>query len=196
MCRAIDRSLQYGAHGLPLMGNGDCNDGMNRVGAEGRGESVWLVWFLVTVLNDTAVLCDRRNREDLAQRYRSQARWLAGTLELAWDGAWYRRAYFDDGTTLGSKQNAQCRIDSLCQSWAVLAGQTSPRRAELALHAVRSHLVKRATSLVLLLDPPFDAPQPDRRPTRRRPAPHDRHRRPRQVNRRSRRPGRPRRAAP
>ncbi len=99
--RAVERSLAYGAHGLPLMGSGDWNDGMNRVGHEGRGESVWLAWFLIVVLNEMAALCDRRDRADLAQRYRSQAEWLAGMAELAWDGDWYRRAYFDDGTPLG-----------------------------------------------------------------------------------------------
>ena len=96
--RAIGHAMKYGAHGLPLIGSGDWNDGMNRVGHAGRGESVWLGWFLVTVLNDFAPICERRGRSDLAQRYRDEARWLTGMLELAWDGSWYRRAYFDDGT--------------------------------------------------------------------------------------------------
>jgi cyclic beta-1,2-glucan synthetase len=156
VCRAIDRSLKYGVHGLPLMGSGDWNDGMNRVGAEGRGESVWLGWFLATVLNDTAALCDLTHREELAQRYRNQANWLAGTLELAWDGAWYRRAYFDDGTPLGSVQNDECKVDSLTQSWAVLSQVANHRRAERAMDAVRVHLVRRDAQLVLLLTPPFD----------------------------------------
>lgn len=155
-CRAVDRSLNYGAHGLPLMGSGDWNDGMNRVGHEGRGESVWLAWFLIVVLNEMAVLCDRRERSDLAQRYRSQAEWLAGMAELAWDGDWYRRAYFDDGTPLGSAQNEECRIDSLTQSWAVLSGAAQRRRAARAMEAVRAHLVRRDARLVLLLTPPFD----------------------------------------
>ena len=156
MCRAIDRSLVYGAHGLPLIGSGDWNDGMNRVGAEGRGESVWLGWFLIVVLNETAALCDRRDRHDLGQRYRSQARWLTGMLELAWDGGWYRRAYFDDGTPLGSVQNEECKLDSLTQSWAVLSQAASPTRAQRAMDAVRTHLVRREAQLVLLLAPPFD----------------------------------------
>ena len=118
--RAIGRSMKYGAHGLPLIGSGDWNDGMNRVGHEGRGESVWLGWFLVTVLDEFAPICERRGRSDLAQTYRDEARWLAGMLELAWDGDWYRRAYFDDGTPLGSVQNEECKLDSLTQSWAVL----------------------------------------------------------------------------
>jgi cyclic beta-1,2-glucan synthetase len=156
MCRAIDRSLTYGTHGLPLIGSGDWNDGMNRVGSEGRGESVWLGWFLVVVLNDTAHLCDLRHDSGRAQRYRSQARWITGNLELAWDGAWYRRAYFDDGTPLGSVQNDECRLDSLTQSWAVISQVADRRRAERAMDAVRTHLVRREAQLVLLLSPPFD----------------------------------------
>ena len=154
--RAIGHAMKYGAHGLPLIGSGDWNDGMNRVGHDGRGESVWLGWFLVTVLNEFAPICERRGRGDLAQVYRDEARWLAGMLELAWDGDWYRRAYFDDGTPLGSVQNEECRLDSLTQSWAVLSGAAQPRRAERAMNAVRAHLVRRDAQIVLLLTPPFD----------------------------------------
>jgi cyclic beta-1,2-glucan synthetase len=154
--RAIDRSMKYGAHGLPLIGSGDWNDGMNRVGHEGRGESVWLGWFLAFVLNEFAPLCARRNRDDLAERYRNEARFLTGMLELSWDGGWYRRAYFDDGTPLGSVQNDECKLDSLTQSWAVLSGAAEPKRAERAMDAVRAHLVRREAQLVLLLTPPFD----------------------------------------
>ena len=154
--RAIERSLRFGSHGLPLMGAGDWNDGMNRVGVNGRGESVWLGWFLVTVLNETAVLCDGRHSDDLAHRYRSQAQWLAGSLELAWDGGWYRRAYFDDGTPLGSVQNEECKLDSVTQSWAVLSQAGNRKRADRAMDAVRVHLVRRDAQLVLLLTPPFD----------------------------------------
>ena len=133
--RAISHASRFGAHRLPLMGSGDWNDGMNRVGAEGRGESVWLGWFLVRVLDDFAPLCERRSRGDLAQRFRSESHWLAGVLELSWDGGWYRRAYFDDGTPLGSAQNDECKIDSLTQSWAVLSGAGQPARARLAMEA-------------------------------------------------------------
>jgi cyclic beta-1,2-glucan synthetase len=154
--RAIDRSTKYGAHGLPFIGNGDWNDGMNRVGHEGKGESVWLGWFLAVVLNEFAAVCDRRGVHDRAQHYRGEAQWLAGMLELAWDGNWYRRAYFDDGTPLGSAQNDECRIDSLTQSWAVLSGVARPERAARAMDAVRAHLVRRDAQLVLLLTPPFD----------------------------------------
>jgi cyclic beta-1,2-glucan synthetase len=154
--RAIDRAMKYGAHGLPLIGSGDWNDGMNRVGHEGRGESVWLGWFLVFVLNEFAPLCAARGRGDLADRYRNEARWLNGMLELSWDGGWYRRAYFDDGTPLGSVQNEECRLDSLTQSWAVLSRAAEPRRAQRAMDGVRAHLVRRDARIVLLLTPPFD----------------------------------------
>ena len=154
--RAIDHAMKYGAHGLPLIGSGDWNDGMNRVGHAGRGESVWLGWFLVTVLNDFAPICDRRGRGDLGHVYREEARWLTGMLELAWDGDWYRRAYFDDGTPLGSVQNEECRLDSVTQSWAVISGAAQPGRAERAMNAVRAHLVRRDAQIVLLLTPPFD----------------------------------------
>jgi len=107
----------------------------NRVGHEGRGESVWLGWFLVHVLKDFSELCETRQDAVRAQHYRSEAGWLTGMLELAWDGNWYRRAYFDDGTPLGSAQNEECRLDSLTQSWAVLSHAAEPRRAERAMEA-------------------------------------------------------------
>jgi cellobiose phosphorylase len=154
--RAIGVSTKYGAHGLPLIGSGDWNDGMNRVGHDGRGESVWLGWFLVTVLNDFAPLCEQHGRAELAQQYRDEARWLSGMLELAWDGEWYRRAYFDDGTPLGSVQSEECKLDSLTQSWAVISGAAVPTHAERAMHAVRAHLIRRDARVVLLLTPPFD----------------------------------------
>jgi cyclic beta-1,2-glucan synthetase len=159
--RALDRGLTSGPHGLPLIGSGDWNDGMNRVGTLGRGESVWLGWFLTRLLRTFAPLCEKRGEPARAARYRSEAVRLADMLELAWDGEWYRRAYFDDGAPLGSKQNEQCRIDSIAQSWAVLSGAAPPRRAEQAMDAVRTHLVNRGTGLVRLLDPPFGDPPPD-----------------------------------
>ena len=117
---------------------------------------MWLGWFLVTVLNDFTPLCERRGRNDLARKYRDEVRWLTGMLELAWDGDWYRRAYFDDGTPLGSVQNEECKLDSLTQSWAVLSGAAQPRRSERAMNAVRANLVRRDAQIVLLLTPPFD----------------------------------------
>jgi cellobiose phosphorylase len=154
--RAIDRSLKYGAHGLPLIGSGDWNDGMNRVGHGGRGESVWLGWFLVVVLKQWIPLCEERRDLARGRHYGSQLRSLAGMLELSWDGNWYRRAYFDDGSPLGSAQNEECRIDSLTQSWAVLSHEADRRRTGRAMEAVRAHLVRRDAQVVLLLTPPFD----------------------------------------
>src|SRR6185369_3408856 len=154
--RAIAHAMKYGAHGLPLMGSGDWNDGMNRVGHGGRGESVWLGWFLIVVLKQWATLCEQRGDVERARHYRSEARWLGGMVELAWDGNWYRRAYFDDGTPLGSAQNEECRIDSVTQSWAVFSQEADPRRTSRAMEAVRAHLVRRDAQVVLLLTPPFD----------------------------------------
>jgi cyclic beta-1,2-glucan synthetase len=159
--RAIDRGITAGPHGLPLIGSGDWNDGMNRVGSAGRGESVWLGFFLGTVLQTFAGLAAERGDLERAARYRSEVTRLAAMLELAWDGDWYLRGWFDDGTPLGSARSHECRLDSLPQSWAVLAGLTPARRAERALDAVRAHLVRRPLGLVLLLTPPFDQAEPD-----------------------------------
>jgi cyclic beta-1,2-glucan synthetase len=154
--RAIDHASTSGAHGLPLMGSGDWNDGMNRVGREGRGESTWLGFFLHGVLGQFAPLCDARGDAARAERYRGQAGRLAAALERTWDGDWYRRGYYDDGLPLGSAQNDECKIDSIAQSWAVLSGAVPSRFAERAMDAVRTHLVRRAAQVILLLDPPFD----------------------------------------
>ena len=121
--RALDRGLTLGRHGLPLMGSGDWNDGMNRVGREGRGESVWLGFFLHAVLSDFAPLCAARGETVRAARYRADAARLASALEQSWDGEWYRRGYYDDGAPLGSAQSEECTIDSIAQSWAVLSGR-------------------------------------------------------------------------
>ena len=154
--RAIDRGLTAGAHGLPLMGSGDWNDGMNRVGREGRGESAWLGFFLHAVLSDFAPLAAARGDAARAERCRAEAARLASALEQAWDGEWYRRGYYDDGAPLGSAQNDECQIDSVAQSWAVLSGAAPPRRADRAMDSVRTHLVRRGAQVVLLLTPPFD----------------------------------------
>jgi cyclic beta-1,2-glucan synthetase len=129
---------------------------MNRVGSDGRGESVWLGWFMVHVLDAFAAICERRQDRELAQRYRNDAKWLTGMIELSWDGAWYRRAYFDDGTPLGSALNDECRIDSLTQSWAVLSSAAQPGRSRQAVQSARAHLLRRDAQIVLLLAPPFD----------------------------------------
>ncbi len=153
--RAVDRGLTAGSHGLPLMGASDWNDGMNRVGVEGRGESVWLGWFIHTVLRRFIPLCEARDPAR-ATRYARQAIRLAAVLDRAWDGEWYRRGYYDDGTPLGSAQNDEGKIDSIAQSWAVLSGVAPLKRAERAMDAVRTQLVRRDARVVLLLTPPFD----------------------------------------
>ncbi len=155
--RAVEHGCRFGAHGLPLMGTGDWNDGMNRVGAEGRGESVWDGWFLLTILHHFAELADRRGDAERAATWRSRAEQLHAAIEdQAWDGRWYRRAYFDDGTPLGSAENDECKIDSIVQSWAVLSGAADPERARQAMAAVEEYLVRDADKLILLFTPPFD----------------------------------------
>jgi cyclic beta-1,2-glucan synthetase len=160
--RALDASLAVGAHGLPLMGAGDWNDGMNRVGREGRGESVWLGFFLVANLREFAQVADRRGDAARAARWRTSATSIAAALDAdGWDGEWYRRAFFDDGTPLGSASNDACRIDSIPQSWAVLSGAGDPDRARLAMESVERALVRRADRLILLFAPPFDRTELD-----------------------------------
>ncbi len=154
--RALDLRLEVGAHGLPLMGSGDWNDGMNLVGRAGKGESVWLGWFLCTLLGAFADLAAERGEDGRAAAWRRHLEELKAALELAWDGDWYRRAYFDDGTPLGSAGDAECRIDSIAQSWAVLSGAADPRRAARAMAAVEEYLVRPGDGLVLLFTPPFD----------------------------------------
>ena len=159
---AIERGRTAGPHGLPLFGAGDWNDGMNRVGIQGRGESVWLGWFLYATLTRFAPVSERRGDGDRAERFRSHAEKLRQALEeSAWDGAWYRRGYYDDGRPLGSAQSAECRIDSLSQSWAVVSGAADPQRATMAMDAVRQYLIREADGLVLLLAPPFGGTDAD-----------------------------------
>jgi cyclic beta-1,2-glucan synthetase len=159
--RAIRHGLHVGAHGLPLMGGGDWNDGMNLVGAAGRGESVWMAFFLFTVLKRFAPVARARGDTDFAARCVDEATRLCAAIEAsAWDGAWYRRAWFDDGTVLGSSANSECRIDSIAQSWCVLSRAAPHDRAQRAMASLDEHLVHRDTRLVQLLDPPFDTSQP------------------------------------
>jgi len=160
--RALVRGMRYGVHGLPLIGSGDWNDGMNNVGRDGRGESVWLAFFLHDVLRRFEPLARARGDEAFARRCADERARLADAVERhAWDGAWYLRAYFDDGTPLGSANNRECRIDALSQSWAVLSGLGSRERVEQALDAVDAELVDESAGLVRLLDPPFDVSEPD-----------------------------------
>ena len=154
---ALDISLTTGVHGLPLMGGGDWNDGMNRVGHKGQGESVWLAWFLHTTLLGFAGLAESRKANESSTRWRNHAAQLKHAVETAgWDGSWYRRAYFDDGTPLGSSGNTECRIDSLAQSWSVISAAADPLRARQAMAAVDEYLVRTGDDLVLLFTPPFE----------------------------------------
>jgi cellobiose phosphorylase len=155
--RAIRHGLVFGEHGLPLIGSGDWNDGMNRVGIGGKGESVWLGFFLCEVLRQFAVLARRQGDEDFAESCVVEGKRLGESLEEhGWDGAWYRRAWFDDGTPLGAAGNSECRIDSISQSWAVLSGAGDYSRVCMAMDAVDEHLVRRDHALIQLLDPPFN----------------------------------------
>jgi len=155
--RSIKHGLRLGRHGLPLMGTGDWNDGMNLVGHEGKGESVWLAWFLFENLRLFADLARSRGDEELVRLCAGHGEELRANIEAhAWDGGWYRRAYFDDGTPLGSSTNDECRIDSISQSWAVISGAGGPLRSRQAMAAVDALLVKPDADLIKLLDPPFN----------------------------------------
>ncbi len=156
--RAIERGLKFGAHGLPLIGCGDWNDGMNLIGKDGKGESVWLGFFLCSVLTQFAELARRRNDETFAARCLAECSQLRSNLERhAWDGAWYRRAYFDNGEPLGSATNPECQIDSLPQSWSVISGAGKPERSRQAMDAVMQRLVRQDAGLIQLFDPPFNS---------------------------------------
>lgn len=154
---AIDRALETGSHGIPLMGSGDWNDGMNTVGNKGRGESIWLGWFLISILHRFIPFCKLMKDTLREEKYSETAARLLENIEReAWDGSWYRRAYFDDGTPLGSVQNTECRIDSISQSWAVMSGVARPQRMQEAMDAVQKYLVDRNEGIIKLLTPPFD----------------------------------------
>jgi cyclic beta-1,2-glucan synthetase len=163
--RGLDQCLELtGEHGLPLIGSGDWNDGMNRVGEGGKGESVWLGWLLVRTIDLFVPLAQARMTEhreernaDRVRRWRVHAVSVTEALERnAWDGAWYRRATFDDGTWLGSSTNEECRIDSIAQSWAVLSRAAAPSRAAIAMASLDRLLIRRDERLALLFAPPFD----------------------------------------
>jgi cyclic beta-1,2-glucan synthetase len=160
--RALDHSLSLGGHGLPLIGTGDWNDGMNRVGDKGQGESVWLGWFLHATLIAFAPHAEARQETVRAARWRAHATLLQIALEReAWDGGWYKRAWFDDGTPIGSASSEQCRIDAIAQSWAVISGAAAPERAARAMAAVEQELICAKDRLALLFAPPFDKTQLD-----------------------------------
>ncbi len=158
--RAIARTMQVGSHGLPLIGTGDWNDGMDEVGEQGRGESVWLGWFLAYLLGPFAAFAESRGDAQQAGTYRAHAARLREALEASWDGEWYRRAYFDNGTPLGSAKNSECRIDAIAQSWSVISGLGDRARAHQAMASVEKWLIDREHRLILLLTPPFDKAEP------------------------------------
>jgi cyclic beta-1,2-glucan synthetase len=159
--RTIDRSLRVGAHGLPLMGSGDWNDAMNRVGHEGRGESVWLGWFLCTVVAAFAPIARSRGEAQRAERWDAAAQgWQRALRGPAWDGAWFRRAFFDDGSPLGSQGLAECRIDLIAQAWAVLSGVATWPQQLVAMAAVDAQLADAKAGLLRLLDPPLQHARP------------------------------------
>ncbi|MDP2818797.1 MAG: glucoamylase family protein [Polaromonas sp.] len=154
--RTIDRSLPTGLHGLPLMGTGDWNDGMNRVGHEGKGESVWLAWFLCAVVEKFAPLAQARGEGERAQKWLdARAGWISALHSHGWDGAWFRRAFFDNGAPLGSSQNDECRIDLIAQAWAVLSGASSDKFTVPAMQAMNDQLVDSDAGLLRLLTPPL-----------------------------------------
>lgn len=160
--RALKRACTEGEHGLPKIGIGDWNDGMSRVGVHGRGESVWLAWFLFTTLRKFAGHCDERGDEVIAADFRKQAERYRNAVETsAWDGEWYRRAYFDDGSPLGSRESDEAKIDSIAQSWSVISGAGDPKRARTAMDSLNKHLVREDARLLVLLTPPFDKTEHD-----------------------------------
>ncbi|KOM96135.1 NdvB [Clostridium botulinum] len=155
--RAINRALKFGEHNIPLMGSGDWNDGMSTVGNQGRGESVWLGWFLYTILESFINICDYKKDTVNMKRYEEYLQFIKENIEEnAWDGSWYRRAYFDDGTPLGSIENEECTIDSLSQSWSVLSGAGKESRVKEAMAAVERNLIKKDKGIIALLTPAFD----------------------------------------
>lgn len=155
--RAIDHSLRVGEHGLPLMGSGDWNDGMSNVGNKGKGESVWVGWFLINTMSEFLPFCAERKESQRQTKYQTHIEDLKIALEKnAWDGNWFRRAYFDDGTPLGSAENEECKIDSIAQSWSVLSGGANSHQAIRAMASVDEYLIRRGDGIVLLFTPPFD----------------------------------------
>ncbi|AOR23721.1 GH36-type glycosyl hydrolase domain-containing protein [Clostridium taeniosporum] len=164
--KAIEKALKFGMHNIPLMGSGDWNDGMSTVGNKGKGESVWLGWFLYSILENFIKIAQIKGDKETKTYYEERKEFIRENLEKnAWDGGWYRRAYFDDGTPLGSRENPECQIDSLAQSWSIISGATKVKsdnelikyseRAFEAMEAIDNNLVKEEKGLILLLAPPF-----------------------------------------
>lgn len=155
--KAIDRALKFGSHNIPLMGSGDWNDGMSTVGNKGKGESVWLGWFLYKILDGFTDICEKQNDNEKKEKYLKFQEFIKENQEKnGWDGEWYRRAYFDDGTPLGSRENDECKIDSLAQSWAVISGAGNIERSIEAMKSVDKYLVNKDNGMIMLLSPPFN----------------------------------------
>ncbi|HZJ00478.1 MAG TPA: glucoamylase family protein [Gemmatimonadaceae bacterium] len=155
--RALKKACTFGEHGLPLIGSGDWNDGMNRVGVHGKGESVWLAWFLIVTLRRFAAHATARGDTDTAKEFTGNAEKYSKAVEAsAWDGEWYRRAYYDDGAPLGSKESDECKIDSIAQSWSVISGAGESNRSGTAMRSLNEHLVREDARLIMLLTPPFN----------------------------------------
>ncbi|MGL5352306.1 MAG: GH36-type glycosyl hydrolase domain-containing protein, partial [Clostridium sp.] len=155
--KAIDKSLKFGDHNIPLMGSGDWNDGMSTVGNEGKGESVWLGWFLYKILHGFTDICEKRNDNEKKEEYLKFQSFIKENQDInAWDGDWYKRAYFDNGMPLGSKENDECKIDSLAQSWSVISGAGDVEKSIIAMNSVDKYLVNKDTGMILLLAPPFN----------------------------------------
>ena len=154
--RAINRSLRFGEHGLPLIGSGDWNDGLSSVGDEGKGESIWLGWFLITVINKFIKVLEKTDRRGDVGRYSKIVEDLKRNIDISgWDGEWYKRAYYDDGTPLGSQVNNECTIDSISQSWGVISGAASPEKIEKAMASHEKYLEDKKNNIIKLLTPPF-----------------------------------------
>ena len=158
--KAIEKSLKFGEHNIPLMGSGDWNDGMSTVGNKGKGESVWLGWFLYDILDDFEDICKHMNDNERLNNYSEMKEFIRMNIEKnAWDGGWYRRAYFDDGTPLGSRENEECQIDSLAESWSLISEAGKHERVVEAMEAVEKNLVREDKGMILLLAPPFEKSQ-------------------------------------
>ncbi|PWT76645.1 MAG: cyclic beta 1-2 glucan synthetase, partial [Bacteroidetes bacterium] len=155
--KAIDHGLRFGEHGLPLIGSGDWNDGLDKVGNHGKGESVWLAFFLYNILTDFAEIAKTKGDQPYSEKCNREAEQLKKNIQKnAWDGGWYRRAYFDNGEPLGSKENTECKIDSIPQSWSIISNGGDPDRSRTGLEAAYQKLVRKTDSLIQLFDPPFD----------------------------------------
>ncbi|MBD3616291.1 MAG: glycosyltransferase 36 [Gracilimonas sp.] len=160
--RAIDISLQFGSHGLPLIGGGDWNDGMNRVGLEGKGESVWLGFFIHHILTQFAKLARDRDDKEIAEAFMDQASALFKKLNTeGWDGSWYLRAFYDDGTPLGSAENTECQIDAISQAWSIISGVSPAEKEKTVIESLETHLISAEDGIIRLLYPPFDKTEKD-----------------------------------